>query len=197
LTAEFETGIPNPGFIDGLLRTNLVSVSGGGQTEDLTAMTEKYPLWNEYWADRRPRLREISCPLYIVASWTNALHSAGTFRGWTQSGSQKKWLQVHSSHEWSDIYDSRNVEELRAFYDHFRKGINNGWEHTPVVRLSALDAGPGGHDIINRPETEFPLARQQALKLHLDTSSSPSSLTWFISESALSASRPLFPTPLT
>ena len=177
MAADFRIGIPNPGFIDGLLRTNLASVNGVGQTEDLVVMTETYPLWNEYWSDRRPALKEISCPLYIVASWTNALHTAGTFRGWTESGSQEKWLRVHNSHEWPDLYDSRNVEDLRAFYDYFMKGVCNGWEHTAPVRLSIIDAGLSGRDIINRPEAAFPLLRQQSLRLHLDTRSSALSLS--------------------
>ena len=67
-----------------------------------------------------------------------------------------------------DLYDTRNVEDLRAFYDYFMKGINNDWVYTPKIRLSVLNAG--GIDIINRPETSFPLARQQPLKLYLDAS---------------------------
>ena len=46
------------------------------------------------------------------------------------------------------------------------RGINNDWAHTPKIRLSVLNAG--GSDIVNRPETTFPLTRQQPLKLYLD-----------------------------
>jgi predicted acyl esterase len=58
------------------------------------------------------------------------------------------------------------VEDLRTFYDYFMKGVNNDWLYTPTIRLSVLNAG--GTDIINRPETTFPLSRQQSLKLYLD-----------------------------
>jgi predicted acyl esterase len=61
------------------------------------------------------------------------------------------------------------VTDLRKFYDYYMKGINNDWKFTPRVRLSVLNAG--GLDTVNRPESEFPLQRQQAYKLYLDASS--------------------------
>jgi predicted acyl esterase len=66
----------------------------------------------------------------------------------------------------SDLYDTKNVEDLRAFYDYFMKNIKNDWVYTPRVRLSILNAG--GDDIVNRPEETFPLSRQQSFKLYLD-----------------------------
>jgi predicted acyl esterase len=61
------------------------------------------------------------------------------------------------------------VEDLRKFYDYFMKDISNGWEFTPRVRLSILN--PGHKDVINRPEQEFPLARQLSRHLYLDAQS--------------------------
>lgn len=54
------------------------------------------------------------------------------------------------------------------------KDISNGWEYTPPVRLSILN--PGHDDVINRPETAFPIPRQQSVKMHLNPESS--TLTW-------------------
>ncbi|KAH8691270.1 hydrolase CocE/NonD family protein [Talaromyces proteolyticus] len=156
-------GIPNPEFQQGLLDNCL---PGLGRTEDIAAMTYQYPLWNEYWEDRRARCDQIDIPMYVVASWTNALHTRGTFRGWIESPSNKKWLRVHDSHEWPDLYYGQNVEDLRKFFDHFMKGTSNGWEFTPRVRLSVLN--PGHQNIINRPEVNFPLARQISHQLYLD-----------------------------
>jgi predicted acyl esterase len=68
--------------------------------------------------------------------------------------------------EWPDYYDRANVEDLRKFFDHYLKGLDNGWEKTPRVRLSVLDLG--GTDDVNRPETEFPPDRCQYRKLYLD-----------------------------
>ncbi|KAL2832205.1 hydrolase CocE/NonD family protein [Aspergillus pseudoustus] len=156
-------GIPAPGFQQSLLDHCAV---GQGRTEDVEAMTHRYPLWNEYWEDRRARCDRITVPLYIVASWTNALHTRGTFRGWTEAASTQKWLRVHNSHEWPDFYYPQNVEDLRKFYDYFMKDVENGWEYTPRVRLCVLN--PGHQDVVNRPEQGFPLARQLSRRLYLN-----------------------------
>ena len=68
------------------------------------------------------------------------------------------------------IPNKDHVEDLRRFFDHYLKGIDNGWEKTPRVRLSVLN--PGGKDIVGRPENEFPLARTQYERLYLSASDS-------------------------
>lgn len=90
-------GIPNPEFQQGILS---VCAPGLGRTEHVTGMTEAYPLWNDYWEDRKAKVEHIDVPIYIVSSWTNALHTRGTFRGYVEGGSKAKWLRVHNSHEW-------------------------------------------------------------------------------------------------
>ena len=84
--------------------------------------------------------------------------------------SKEKWLRVHNTSEWFDYYTPENVEDLRRFFDHYLKGIDNGWEQTPRVRLSVLN--PGGTDIVGRTEEEFPLARTQYRKLYLSAADS-------------------------
>lgn len=131
-------------------------------------MIRKYPLMNGYWEDKAARVEKIKIPAYVVASWTNLLHSRGTLDGFRRLSSNDKWLRVHNTHEWGDYYTPENVEYLRRFFDRYLKGIQNGWESTPRIHLSVLD--PGGVDQVNRPEKEFPLARTQYQKLFLDAS---------------------------
>lgn len=69
----------------------------------------------------------------------------------------------------TDLYYPQNTEDLRKFYDYYMKDVSNDWVFTPKVRLSILN--PGGKDIINRPENEFPLNRQLSKKLFLDAKS--------------------------
>ena len=145
-------GIPETLFTNGVF-SNLYSDTW---IEDPVAMIEKYPLMNDYWASKIPALGNITVPAYIVASWTNLLHTKGTFNGWNKIASQEKWLRVHNRHEWVDYYDPQNVEDLRRFFDHYLKGADNGWQATPKVRLDIMDPTQG-----NRAENEFPLARQQ------------------------------------
>jgi predicted acyl esterase len=45
------------------------------------------------------------------------------------------------------------------------KGIENGWENTPRVRLSVLD--PGANDTIDRPYPEWPIPGTQPKSLYL------------------------------
>lgn len=80
---------------------------------------------------------------------------------------------MHDTNEWYDYYSPENVEDLRRFFDHYLKNIDNGWEQTPKVHLSVLN--PGGKNIVNRVENEFPLARTKYTKLYLSAAdSSPS-----------------------
>ncbi|MBL5972302.1 MAG: CocE/NonD family hydrolase [Candidatus Leucobacter sulfamidivorax] len=158
-------GIPDTVF------SSLISggFRGPGWGEDIAAMAQRYPLINEYWESKDPDLEAIEVPAYLVASWTNIVHTQGTFAAWRRIGSKQKWLRVHNTHEWNDLFNPEYVEDLRRFFDRFMKGVDNGWEATPPVRLSVLD--PGGTDIVNRAESAFPLERQRFVPFHLDAAS--------------------------
>jgi hypothetical protein len=155
-------GIPDVNFS----AVALAAFTGGGFTEDMPGQALTHPLYDQYWASKSAALEEIEVPAYIVGSWTNLLHSRGTFDAWRRISSAQKWLRVHNTHEWNDLYNPVNVEDLRRFLDHIVKGVDNGWEATPSVRLTVLD--PGHDDLLNRAESSFPLARGQFVKMHLD-----------------------------
>jgi uncharacterized protein len=140
--------------------------AGPGQREDVAAEGERYPLMNELWEDKVPRFEQITVPAYVVASYTNTLHANGTFRAWRRMGSQDKWLRIHNSQEWPDYYDDANTEDLRRFFDHYLKGVDNGWEQTPRVRYSLLDLAGG--DRINLPAGQFPPEGTVDTKYFLD-----------------------------
>lgn len=155
-------GILNVGFCEMVLS----ELRGRNRVEDIPYMAQRYPLMNTYWEDKSAKLERITVPAYVVASWTNPIHSWGTLEGFRRISSKEKWLRVHNTNEWYDYYTPENVEDLRRFFDYYLKGIENDWPKTPKVRLCILD--PGGTDIINRPENEWPLARTQYRKLFLD-----------------------------
>jgi len=155
-------GIPNAEFNDSILS----HLYGNNRTEDIPAMLDKNPLMNGYWKDKAADLEKIEVPAYVVASYTNPIHTHGTFEGFRCMSSTHKWLRVHNTMEWPDYYDNANVEDLRKFFDHFLKDVDNGWEKTPKVRLSVLDLG--GTDVVNRVETEFPPSQCQYRKLYLN-----------------------------
>lgn len=138
---------------------------GNYEMEDLRAGMMAYPLYNDYWKEKAAELKKIECPAYVVASYGSQVHVRGTFEGFRKISSKEKWLRVHNTNEWPDQYRPENTADLLRFYDHYCKGIDNGWENTPQVRMSVLD--PGGTDTVGRPEETFPLARQQLRKLYL------------------------------
>jgi len=154
-------GIPEFLFAEGIF-SRLI---GNGRLEDIPAMTRNHQVFNSYWESKIPDLEKIDVPAYVVASWTNIIHTGGTFTGWRNISSKEKWLRIHNTHEWHDYYKPENIENLRRFFDRYLKGINNGWEATPKVRLTVLD--PGNADTVNRAEPEFPLARQKLVAYYL------------------------------
>lgn len=145
----------------------------GAKIEDICEMAKRYPLFNEYWADKKADFSKISIPAYVTASWTQTYHSRGTFEGFNQIASQDKWLRIHDIGEFIDFRKPENIADLRRFFDHFLKSIDNGWETTPRVRLATLD--PGGENITNRPRASFPQQDQTILRgyLHPDGTMSP------------------------
>ncbi len=161
---EFITigGIPEIGFNSWLVG----ALMGPGHVEDYVAMIHKYPLMNGYWEDKIPRFEDIDIPVYATAGWSH-FHLHGSIEAFRRVASQKVWLRVHRDFEWPDARDPQNIEDLRRFFDRYLKGIHNGWEMTPRVRLDVMDAGNIDYQV-GRPEKEFPLARTQYKKLFLD-----------------------------
>lgn len=157
-------GVPTAEFVE--ILTDTFASDTDGVEDDIAAMQE-HPLMDDYWKDKIVPLEEIDTPAYIVASYTNFIHTYGTFEGWRRISSKDKWLRVHDIQEWPDYYTKENEDDLRKFFDYYLKGeTDNGWQDTPKVRLSVLN--PGGKNIINREENEFPLARTKYTRLYLN-----------------------------
>lgn len=66
------------------------------------------------------------------------------------------------------------LDDLQKFFDRYCKGILNGWEDdTPPVRLSLLGFEADGgavKTVLERPEGEYPLARETMTSFFLDAS---------------------------
>ncbi|WP_162177881.1 CocE/NonD family hydrolase [Halotalea alkalilenta] len=144
-------GIPMPAFPEAIIAT----FAGKNLVEDQPRMIVDEPLMSPYWEDKKARLERIEIPAYVVASYTNAAHTHGSFEGYRRISSKEKWLRVNNTNEWLDYYTPIYTEELRSFFDHYLKDQDNGWQRTPRVRICVLD--PGGEDIVDREEAEWPL----------------------------------------
>ena len=156
-------GMPDTGFAKQLRD---YSFWGHGQKEDILAEAEHYPLMNDLWENKVPRYEQITVPAYVVASYSNTLHTQGTFRAWRRLSSKEKWLRIHNGQEWPDYYDEANREDLRRFFDRFLKNEDNGWERTPQVRYALLDLHGG--DQVGVAATQFPPTGVESVKYYLD-----------------------------
>ena len=158
-------GMPDLGFAERLRR----SYAGKNQREDNALEAERYPLMNDLWEDKIPAFEKIKVPAYVAASYSNTLHTAGTFRAWRRMASEEKWLRIHNVQEWPDYYDDANTEDLRCFFDHYLKGEENGWKTTPRVRYALHDFKGG--DRTNLPAQAFPPKTVTYAKFYLDGAS--------------------------
>lgn len=95
-------GMPDTGFARQLQDG---SFFGKGQKEDIISEVAEHPLFDELWENKTPEFDKITVPAYVVASYSNTLHTAGTFRAWRRIASEDKWLRIHSTQEWPDYYD--------------------------------------------------------------------------------------------
>ena len=160
-------GIPDPAFMELLSNVNHVHAGGTVQREDIARESREYPFANvPLWEDKVTHPEDIEVPALVVGSYTNTLHTNGTFRAWRALGSKEKWFRIHDSQEWPDYYDERNQQERLKFFDHYLKGIDNGWEDTPVVQYTVQDLEGG--DEINIPSETFPPEGTTYRKLYLN-----------------------------
>ncbi|KAI9039853.1 uncharacterized protein KD926_009072 [Aspergillus affinis] len=144
----------------------MITTSAGNKyVKDVPRMALTETSLNKYCEDKIAHVENITIPAYVVASYTNMLHTAGTFDAFNRLGLSEKWLRVHNSSKWPDYYEPCHVEELHSFFDCFLNMKSNNWRETPRVRLSILN--PGGNGTINRPESQWPPATTTPERLYL------------------------------
>ena len=136
--------------------------------EDHYLMALENPFYNAYWADKVPKIEEIEVPAYITGGWSH-FHNYGALEAFAGIKSKEKWLRVHREFEWPDQYNRDNLEDLRMFFDRYMKGIRNGWESTPRVRIDVMDKYDKDH-ATKRPVADFPIPGTIYEKLWLDAS---------------------------
>lgn len=136
---------------------------------------------NPYWEDKRPDITKINIPTYITASFSSALHTMGSVRGFYDVDCSKKWIRFSPYQEWHDIWAvPKYTRELLSFFDKYLKGIDNDWESTPQVRMTTLRFGDQDA-IVDEPISSFPPPQVQDRQLFLsddgalDPNGSPSS----------------------
>jgi predicted acyl esterase len=125
-----------------------------------------YPLDGEYYRARSADLPRVKTPFLSAANWGGqGLHLRGNIEGYLRASSDQKWLEIHGGPHWALYYTDYGVALQKRFFDHFLKGVENGWHTQPPVSL--LVRHPGER-FIQRFENEWPLRRTQWTPLYLD-----------------------------
>jgi predicted acyl esterase len=130
---------------------------------------KKHPLDDQWHRSRSADLSKVTLPLLTCANWGGqGIHPRGNFNGFTETPSKQKWLEVHGDSHWSLFYSAYGLALQKRFFDHFLKGIDNGWDKQPPVQLNIRHPG---EKFVLRMEKEWPLARTQWTKFYLDPAS--------------------------
>ncbi|MES2186056.1 MAG: CocE/NonD family hydrolase [Pseudomonadota bacterium] len=119
----------------------------------------------DWHAARTADLSRIEVPVLSAGNWGGmGLHLRGNVEGFLGAGSRQKWLELHGGTHFESFYLPRYMELQKAFFDHFLKGVDNGWERRPPVLLEVRH--PDHFE--RREEAEWPLARTVWKPLYLD-----------------------------
>jgi len=124
-----------------------------------------HPLDDAYHKARSPVWEKITAPLLTAANWGGqGLHPRGNFEGFVRAASREKWLEAHGIEHWTHFYTDYGRILQKRFFDYFLKGEKNGWDRQPRVQLQVRRADR----FVERHENEWPIARTQWTKFHLD-----------------------------
>jgi len=136
--------------------------------EDVAGKMREHALDDEFHGSYSADLGKIEVPVLSAANWGGwGLHPRGNFEGFLKSSSKQKWLEVHGGRHEEAFVLPEAVALQKRFFDHFLKGLNNGWDKEPPVLLNVRHPG---ETFVKRHEYEWPLARTQWTELYFDAS---------------------------
>lgn len=132
---------------------------------DLERQILAHPIDDDYHKARSPVWSRVTVPFLSAANWGGqGLHPRGNFEGFVRAASTEKWLEAHGSEHWTHFYTDYGRLLQKRFFDHFLRGLDNGWPAQPRVQLQVrrLDG------FVERMEHEWPLARTRWTRFYLD-----------------------------
>ncbi|HEX7359708.1 MAG TPA: CocE/NonD family hydrolase [Bryobacteraceae bacterium] len=98
---------------------------------------------DEWYESVTPVLENIEVPMLVCGSFSDhSLHTRGSFEAYRRAGSRFKRLFTHRDGKWSAYYSKEATEARIRFFDFTLKGIQNGLDREPPVRLAIYDEGP-------------------------------------------------------
>ncbi|HET9691246.1 MAG TPA: CocE/NonD family hydrolase [Acidimicrobiales bacterium] len=119
---------------------------------DLRRVLVAHPERDRFYEDLTPDLAAITVPMLVCGSFSDHnLHARGSFEAFRRAGSTEKWLYTHRSGKWSQYYGADATETRAAFFDHYLRGVDNGWQRRPAVRLAIHERGPDPVAVLEEP----------------------------------------------
>jgi putative CocE/NonD family hydrolase len=123
------------------------------QTYDLERMQDIHPLRDDFWRSLVPDLSSITAPMLVCGSLSdNNLHSRGSIRAFTHSGSSHARLYTHRGGKWATFYSKAALAEQMKFF----RGVLDGAPASRSVRLEVREERDTV--VAVREEGEWPLA---------------------------------------
>lgn len=154
-----DTGVPPTGapLDEALLRGNRTEYVG-----DL----RRHELDDAWFRERSPALERIEVPVLSAGNWGGpGVHLRGNIEALMAVSSAQKWLSMHIGTHWESFYLPEYVALQKRFFDHFLKGVDNGWDQSAPVQLAIRQTdGTASY----REEQEFPIARTRYVQFYLD-----------------------------
>jgi predicted acyl esterase len=136
---------------------------------DFGAEILAHPLDDAYHKARSPDWSRIEVPLLTAANWGGqGLHPRGNFEGFLRAASAQKWLEAHGLEHWTEFYTDYGVGLQKRFFDRFLKGLDNGWDRAPRVRLQVRHVDR----FTLRMEEDWPIPRTRWTRFYLDLANS-------------------------
>jgi predicted acyl esterase len=118
--------------------------------------------WNR---ERSGKPARVTVPLLSAGNWGGpGMHLRGNVEGYLAAASEQKWLSLHIGTHYESFYLPEYVALQKRFFDRFLKGQMNGWDDEAPVRLVVRHP----QKPFVRMESEWPLARTQWTRYHLD-----------------------------
>jgi predicted acyl esterase len=134
---------------------------GARLVPNLAGELAAHPERDTFYQDATPDLSAITAPMLVCGSFSDHnLHTRGSFELFRRAASKEKWLYTHRDGKWSHYYSAEATQTRAAFFDHYLRGVDNGWERRQAVRLAIYEHK--SEPVVIRDEAAWP----------------PSDLTW-------------------
>ncbi|MBC7779388.1 MAG: CocE/NonD family hydrolase [Proteobacteria bacterium] len=126
-----------------------------------------------YWRQNSTQGEKIKVPLYSVGNWGGfSMHLRGNTEGYMNAASEHKKLRIHTGTHFHPFHAEEGRMDQLRWFDHWLKGLDTGILDEPPVKLEIRTGGSPDRYAF-RFENEWPLARTQWTKFHLQIDRAP------------------------